>query len=203
MIFTENDGLAAWQRVPAAELNLVFSPWCGIEAAAKLEQKLALRTWNSQVFLLARKIRLASCGLSPSNSVFQRPSGSGHCSSRISNLSLHRVCGRYGDDALPHAFAAVVADTSTAIGLTRYISNELGWLPEVVVVTDDPPPAARDRIVQYLRDGLDSAVKPEVIFEVDSHKIRLLLRQHTHKSYLRAHSRNISRATSSTQCRSA
>ncbi len=41
--------------------------------------------------------------------------------------------------ALPHAYTAIVADTGTAIGLTRYGSNELGWLPEVVIITDDPP----------------------------------------------------------------
>jgi nitrogenase molybdenum-iron protein beta chain len=180
MIFTENDGLAAWQRVPAAELNLVFSPWCGIEAAAKLEQKFG-----------TPHLEFPSVPIGPKDtSSFLRtvakqlgiPSDPVEAVIAAQEFRTYRFTEYVADMvmiALPHAFAAVVADTSTAIGLTRYISNELGWLPEVVVVTDDPPPAARDRIVQYLRDGLDSAVKPEVIFEVDSHKIRLLLRQHT------------------------
>jgi nitrogenase molybdenum-iron protein beta chain len=81
--------------------------------------------------------------------------------------------------ALPHAYTGIVADAGTAIALTRYGSNELGWLPELVIITDNPPEEFHDEIVRNLTEGLDSIVKPEVHFEIDSHRIRLLLREHT------------------------
>jgi nitrogenase molybdenum-iron protein beta chain len=73
----------------------------------------------------------------------------------------------------------VVADSSTAIAVTKYATNELGFNPEIVIITDDPPEEYRDRIVQHLTEDLEIVLKPKVVFEIDSHKIRLLLRNYT------------------------
>lgn len=81
--------------------------------------------------------------------------------------------------ALPHAYVGIVGDTSTAIALTRFASNEQSWLPEVVIVTDDPPEERKAEITNLLTEDLESVIKPRVIFEHDSHKIRLLLREHS------------------------
>ncbi|WP_243375205.1 nitrogenase component 1 [Geotalea sp. SG265] len=180
MIFTENDGLEALQSIPSAELNLVFSPWSGINPARKLEEKFGtpfvvipsvpVGPKDTSAFLrfLVRRLQLRRTRVE-----------------KVIAAEEHRAYRftEYMADiammALPHAYTAIVADTGTAIGLTRYGSNELGWLPEVVVVTDDPPEEYREEIINHLTEGLESAVKPQVHFEIDSHKIRLLLREHT------------------------
>ncbi|HMA97021.1 MAG TPA: nitrogenase component 1 [Polyangiaceae bacterium] len=180
MLFTETDGLAAWSEVPAAELNLVFSPWCGVPSVERLEEKFG-----------TPHLDFPSVPIGPKDTTaFLRAVGErlGVDSKLVEaviateELRTYRFTEYVADMAmiaLPHAYAGIVADTSTAIGLTRYASNELGWLPEVVVITDDPPPNVRDSIAKHLTEGLESAVKPRVVFEVDSHKIRLLLREHT------------------------
>jgi nitrogenase molybdenum-iron protein beta chain len=180
MIFTENNGAAAWTRVPAAELNLLFSPWCGASAVAKLNDKfhtphldfltVPFGPKDTSAFLRAVAERLGI----DNDRVGQVIAAEEHRTYRFTEYVADMAM-----IALPHAYVGIVADTSTAIGLTRYTSNELGWLPEVVVITDDPPLAARDAIEKHLVEGLESAVKPKVVFEVDSHKIRLLLRQHS------------------------
>ncbi|HEY3426616.1 MAG TPA: nitrogenase component 1, partial [Negativicutes bacterium] len=80
---------------------------------------------------------------------------------------------------IPHAYYAVVADSSTAIAVTKYATNELGFNPEIVIITDDPPEEYRDRIIQHLTEDLEIVLKPKVVFEIDSHKIRLLLHNYT------------------------
>ncbi|MCX7745401.1 MAG: hypothetical protein N2645_00715 [Clostridia bacterium] len=52
----------------------------------------------------------------------------------------------------------------------------MGYLADVVIITDDPPVEVRDGIVKELTEKLDSIVKPDVIFEVDSYKIRQTLK---------------------------
>ncbi|WP_243689400.1 nitrogenase component 1 [Geotalea toluenoxydans] len=180
MIFIENDGLEALKSIPSAELNLVFSAWSGVSTARKLEEKFGtphvvipsvpVGPKDTSTFLrfLARRLQLRRTRVE-----------------KVIAAEEHRAY-RFAENiadiammALPHACTAIVADTGTAIGLTRYGSNELGWLPKVVVITDDPPEEFRADIIRHLTEGLESAVKPEVHFEIDPHKIRLLLREHT------------------------
>jgi nitrogenase molybdenum-iron protein beta chain len=63
--------------------------------------------------------------------------------------------------------------------LVRYGSNELGWNPEIVIVTDNPPEEYREAIIKGLTENLEGVVNPKVIFEIDSHKIRQELNKHT------------------------
>ncbi|MBJ6724382.1 nitrogenase component 1 [Geomesophilobacter sediminis] len=180
MIFTEPDGLEALRRIPSAELNLVFSPWSGVPAARKLKEKFGtpfavipsvpVGPKDTSQFLqfLARRLQLRRSRVEAY--IAKEEARTYRFAEYMADIAMM---------ALPNAYTAVVADTGTAIGLTRYGSNELGWLPEIVIVTDDPPEESREEIVRSLTEGLESAVKPEVHFEIDAHKIRLLLREHT------------------------
>lgn len=180
MIFTEDNGLEALQSIPEAELNLVFSPWSGVGVAQKLEERFGTpyvvvssvpvgpKDTSSFLRFLARRLKLRR--------------------SRVERFIADQEKSAYrfaeymaaiATMALPHAYVGIVADAGTAISLTRYGSNELGWLPEIVIITDNPPEEYHEEIVRSLTEGLESAVKPEVYFEIDAHRIRLLLREHT------------------------
>jgi nitrogenase molybdenum-iron protein beta chain len=109
----------------------------------------------------------------------------GHALS-IDSTEIERVIAReerhaykfaeyFGDGlvlGLPHAYFAVVADSGTAIGLTQYLANEVAYIPDVVVVSDDPPESARPGIIRELTEKLELVNKPEVVFEVDAFRIR-------------------------------
>jgi nitrogenase molybdenum-iron protein beta chain len=180
MIFTENDGLTALREIPVAELNLVFSPWSGVPAAEELKEKF------DTPYLVFPAVPV---GPKDTTSFLRRVADQLHLRKQgvetFIQAQEHRTY-RFAEymadirsNALPNAYTAVVADTGTAIGLTRYGANELGWLPEVVIVTDNPPEEYHDAIAGFLTEGLESVVKPEVIFEADSHRLRLKLREHT------------------------
>jgi nitrogenase molybdenum-iron protein beta chain len=92
---------------------------------------------------------------------------------------LYRVVEYLGDVHIlgfPHPFFAVVADSGTAVGVTQFLADEMGYLPEVVIVTDNPPEEHREEITRELTDNIESIFKPDVQFESDSHRIRLKLR---------------------------
>lgn len=178
-IFGDLAGLQALQQIPAAELNLVFSLW-GIGTARKLEERfgtpyqvfpsLPVGPQDTSKFLqvLGFKLKLPA-------DVISRVIGA----EETDAYRFTEFIGNILFVAIPHAYYAVVADSSTAIALTKYSTNELGFNPEIVIVTDDPPEEYRDQIIQDLTGNLESALTPKVIFEIDAHKIRLLLRNYS------------------------
>lgn len=179
-VFLDFDGLEALRRIPAAELNLVLSPWVGIKIAEKLDQKFDIPFEVVSAVPLGPK----------ESSNFLRLVGSklGITKAKIEKVIAEeeRRAYRFTEYlsevfmiSVPHAFYAVVADSRTAIEFVRYGTNELGWLPEVVIVTDNPPEEYQEAIVKYLTENLEGVVIPKVIFEIDAHKIRQELNKHT------------------------
>jgi nitrogenase molybdenum-iron protein beta chain len=180
MIFSENNGIEALRKIPGAELNLVFSHWCGIPAAKKLEEKfgtpftvvssvpvgpkdtsallrflarrLQLRRKAVERYIEAQELRAYSFAQYSADSLLAAPSG---------------------------AQVAIVADAGMAIGLTRYGCNELGWLPKIVIITDNPPHEYREEIAHSLTLGLAVKERPAIHFEADAQLTRLLLREHS------------------------
>ena len=179
-VFTEFAGLEALKRIPAAELNLVFSPWVGVRTAKKLEEKFGTP------FEVINSIPI---GPKETTRFLQRIGNR----LKLSKKTIARVAedeerrayrfAEYFSEAfvisVPHAYFGIVADSATAIGLLKYGANELGWNPELVILTDNPPDEYREAITRELVESPEGVVRPKVIFEVDSHRIRQILQQHT------------------------
>ncbi|MDR1081693.1 MAG: nitrogenase [Deltaproteobacteria bacterium] len=177
-VFSDFGSLGSIERIPAAELNLVLNPWCGLEAAAKLEERFGTpfealdfvpvgpKDTSELLRRVGRKLKI------PSRKI------EGFISAEEKNVYRYmEYLAEMFMIAMPHAFSAVVADSRTAISLVRYGANELGWNPELAVVTDDPPEWARDGIARRLTEGLEGPSVPRVIFQYDSHTIRQELKK--------------------------
>lgn len=82
----------------------------------------------------------------------------------------------YPGDAIilvrPNSFYAVAAESSYAIGFTKFLANELGYLPDIIQITDNPPVEVRKEILDEIKNNLDTVVEPDVVFEADTYKIR-------------------------------
>lgn len=177
VIFGEFDGVNNLKKIPAAELNVALSPWLSHKTAEKLSEKFGTpyitfpsvpvgpKETTRLLQTVAKKLMLPRIKV---QSVID-------AEERIA----YRRAEYFGDPlliGLPHAYTAVVADSATAIGITQYAANEVGYLPEVVIITDNPPEEYRKDIIRELSDNIECAIKPEVIFESDSHKIRQRLK---------------------------
>ncbi|HEY3423567.1 MAG TPA: nitrogenase component 1, partial [Negativicutes bacterium] len=146
IIFGDLKGLEALNRIPSAELNLVFSLW-GINTAEKLQERfgtpyyifssLPIGPKDTTNFLqvLGAKLKISADVIS--QVVAEEERNAYRFTEYIGNILVV---------AIPHAYYAVVADSSTAIAVTKYATNELGFNPEIVIITDDPPEEYRDRI---------------------------------------------------------
>jgi nitrogenase molybdenum-iron protein beta chain len=72
----------------------------------------------------------------------------------------------------PHCYFAVAADSKTVIGITKFLTNELGYLPDIIQITDNPPEEFRESIAKEISENIDTVVVPDIIFEADTYKIR-------------------------------
>lgn len=180
VIFTDFEGLESIKRIPAAELNLVLSPWVGINVAEKLKERfdtpyevissIPVGPKESTKFLQLVGSKLKISKKKIDNVVAEEERNAYRFKEYLSEVFVISV---------PHAFLGVVADSATAISLVKYGTNELGWNPELVIVTDNPPEEYRAAIIKQLTENLESVIIPKVFFEVDSHKIRLILQKYT------------------------
>jgi nitrogenase molybdenum-iron protein beta chain len=78
----------------------------------------------------------------------------------------------YSADAVivlnPNSYFAVVADTNTSISLTKFLTEEVSFLPEIIQITDEPPLELREDIIKaFETDAI--GYTPDIIFEKDTY----------------------------------
>ncbi|MDY9927889.1 nitrogenase component 1 [Methanosarcina sp.] len=173
LIIGEFDSLENLKKIPAAEYNIVLSSWIGHKTAQKLEEKFD-----------TPYISFPGVPIGPKQtSEFLRVIGERLevSADLIENLiareerRAYRFAEYIGDILLiarPHPYFAVVADSNSAVSITKYLANEMGYLPDIVQITDNPPEEARKLINEELTAGLETPAWPEIIYEVDAYRIR-------------------------------
>ena len=173
IIFTEKNGLDHIKKIPQAEYNIVVNPWLGVRAVEKLEEKYGtpfIKFPNVPVGAkqTAEFLRIVGEKLSiPSETV----------ENYIAEKEdwYYRLMEYPGDAIIlvrPNSFYAVAAESSYAIAFTKFLANELGYLPDIIQITDNPPLEVREEIIREIRENLDTVVQPDIIFEADTYKIR-------------------------------
>lgn len=173
ILFTQFDGVKKLKEIPEAELNIVLSTWNGHKTAEKFKEKFdqeyitfpttPIGPKQTIEFLrtVARKLKIPKAKV---EKVIAEEAKRAYRWTEYLTDSI--IIGR------PHPYTAFVGDTNTVIGVVKYLANEVGFLPEIIHITDEPPQEAREWIQKELTDGIESAIKPEIIFERDAWKIR-------------------------------
>ncbi|MDR1024199.1 MAG: hypothetical protein LBL56_00615 [Treponema sp.] len=88
---------------------------------------------------------------------------------------LERIADIYNDADLQR-YAIVVGDSSYAPALTRFLSDELGWIPGLVVVTDLLDENQQETVGAQFA-ALNSALTPPVYFNSDASSVKKYLRE--------------------------
>lgn len=164
-------GLDAWRKIPSSELNIILSPWVGISPAEKLEEKFrvpylvfpGLPVGPSET---ARLLRQVAEKLDIHQSVVDEVITD---EDREVYYYLENVADTYQDYGMQFDFV-IIGDSNYVIGFTKFLTNDMGFIPFTAVITDDPPDKYRTKIISELTN-LDYGLKPEVIFESNSGKI--------------------------------
>lgn len=173
IIFSEKNGLNHINKIPQAEYNIVVNPWLGVRAVEKLNEKYGtpyIKFPNVPVGAkqTAEFLRTVSEKLSVPNEIVEE---------FIAQKEdwYYRLLEYPGDAIIlvrPNSFYAVAAESSYAIAFTKFLANELGYLPDIIQITDNPPVEAREEIISEIRNNIDTVVQPDIIFEADTYKIR-------------------------------
>jgi nitrogenase molybdenum-iron protein beta chain len=172
--FTNDDTLEVIRGAAEAELNIVVSAVNGIEAAKVFEEihktpylsvTLPIGAKATDTFIRAIAKRL-SLDRQKVDALLSNESD------RYYHF-LHRVSDAYSDIDLQR-YAVIVGDTSYAIGLTQFVTEELGWIPQLVVITDQITEEKKSDILHWFDSVLESPQKT-VAFETDTSSVSNLL----------------------------
>jgi nitrogenase molybdenum-iron protein beta chain len=93
---------------------------------------------------------------------------------------LERIADVYSDLDLQR-YAVIIGDSNYTQALTRFLADDLGWLPELVVVNDFLDENQKTLVENRFRD-YESGITPQVIFDTNASNIRKHVTQHWGKS---------------------
>ncbi|GAB6390748.1 MAG: nitrogenase molybdenum-iron protein beta chain [Treponematales bacterium] len=168
-IFGHGRGLPNINRIPAAEFNILVSPWAGFESAKSLENKygaplLHYPTLPIGAFETTKFLRAAGrfCGVDNAvieNAVKEREEEYYYYIERFSDVFLEqRVMSRR---------FAVVGDAHYALSVTKFLVNDMGLFPAAQFVMDGTPEKYRQGIISEFAN-LNYGIKAEVEFTVNA-----------------------------------
>lgn len=83
---------------------------------------------------------------------------------------LERLADIYNDIDLQR-YAVVVGDANYAPAITRFLSDELGWLPELAVITDFLDDAQKNTLAGRF-ENYESGLRPSVRFDTDASSVK-------------------------------
>jgi len=162
--FGTDESIDAISEYGKASLNIVFSEQAGIESAELLKEihnipyvlaDIPVGPSGTEEFLrrIGRELLLDK------EVVFRVIEDE----KRIYYSYLERIVDIYSDIDFQR-YAIVAADSYYAYALTRFLANDLGWIPHLTAIHDIYDEEARKLYLKKF-DTLTSETKPEIIFE--------------------------------------
>jgi len=168
--FGDGETLDNLRNSAAASLNIVVSDTFGVEAAQVFEEvhgvpyitvPFPIGDHGSEIFL-----RQVGSALGIANAfvekVIKREQGYYYS-------YFERLADVYSDLDLQR-YTVVVGDSNYTQALTRFLADDLGWLPELVVVTDFLTDEQQDTVRSNFA-GYESGIEPELVFDTDASNV--------------------------------
>lgn len=182
---TESNGVDEWRTIPDAQFNLVLSPWVGLDIAKHLKGKYGTPYLHYPVLPIGAK---------ETSSFLRTVAEFAQLDKKNVEEFINREEKRFYyyierslDFFIEFRYDMAdrffnITDSFYALGISKFLVNELGIVPGEQYITDDTPEEYREAIeheFEHLSDGVSS----KVIFEIDGGKIHERLRKYPHGSY--------------------
>lgn len=165
--FTHFDSVEGIKASGEAELNIVVSPVNGHEAAEVFKEfhgveslftDLPIGTKATESFILTVADRLKLDNGMVARFIEKENRNYYHFFNRIADAYCDIDLQRY---------TVIIGDTTYASALTHFAIQELGWIPGLVVITDQVIEEERETVFDRFIDVLDEP-KKTVVFETDT-----------------------------------
>ena len=181
VIFGLHGGIDALKRVPSAQFNLLVSPWVGLDTVKLLEERFGTPFLHYPILPVGPTetgrflVKVGEfAGIDP-HIVARRIDGQEkryyHYVERIADFLFESRSSQ------PTRFVTA-AESLYAIGISRFLTGDLGLVPEVQFVTDNPPEAYRSDIEAAFQNIIDG-ITCRVVFTNDGGVVRETLRDIT------------------------
>lgn len=179
-----SDGISEWKNIPNAQFNLLVSPWVGLETVEHLKKKYGTPYLHYPVLPVggaesSRFLREVGkfAGLE-SNFVEE-------VISREEKVFYDYFVGTADFFAtllinLPYELY-ISGDSLSSFGITKFLENELGYIPKGVFVTDNPNQKNEEN-VKAIFEAEFPDYKNVLMFEPDSEKIRIATEEKLQKT---------------------
>lgn len=183
-IFGYNRGMENIDKIPKAEFNLLVSPWVSLGNMKKMEKKLGIPylhypTLPIGAYETSRFLREIGKYANVPEDIVE------NVINEHENYYYYLI-ERYADLFLENRVInkqfSVVADAQYALGLTKFLANDLGLVPAKQFIVDDTPKQYRESIAEEFKK-LNYGLEAEAVFETDSYKIHNQIREHDYCGY--------------------
>jgi nitrogenase molybdenum-iron protein beta chain len=178
-IFGHAGGIQAIQQIPAAELNILVSPWVGLQTVQLLEERfdtpflhypvLPIGPTETGNFLRTVAERLGLSSPRVEQFISAQESRYYYYIERCADFIFESRSG------MPTRFVTI-SDSVYALGIARFLINDLGLLPEAQFVVDDTPVAHQPAITALFQDVVEG-IRTPVTFVTDGGEIGEALRK--------------------------
>ncbi|TCK61002.1 nitrogenase component 1 [Seleniivibrio woodruffii] len=172
VFFTPDSKLADLEYSASASLNVVVSGVYGIDPAAEFE-RIHKTPYTSLPLPIgaaasASFVRAVSSALGIDSESYIESETEKY----YKYLELLTDC--YTDLDFQR-YALVVGDSNYSVAVTKFLANEVGWVPVLAQCTDILTPEEQDRIKELLADGITSDV--HVVFDTDGSQSAVHLKE--------------------------
>jgi nitrogenase molybdenum-iron protein beta chain len=174
--FGEEEDLDNFKNAGRASLNIVVSNSFGVESAKYFQEVHGVPciVTGFPIGAVAGEIFLKTVG----SALKLDPAFTAKMIAGEKNIYydyLERISGIYNDVDLQR-YAVIAGDSNYAPALTRFLSDEPGWLPELAVVTDLLDENQQKTLGAQFTN-YNSGIKPRVYFNSDASSIKKYLRE--------------------------
>lgn len=181
---SRSGGLDEWKTIPNAQLNIVADAWAGVKIAKHLERKYGTPYLHFPYFPV---------GGEQTSDFLRRVADAVGADKKLTEQFIKKEEERFyiylermADFILefkyniPRRFYSVL-DSSYAVGMSKFLVNELGILPSGVFISDNTPEKFQKLVTEELNNISEyRSVTP--VFETDGEKILLEIDKDDHKN---------------------
>ena len=183
-IFGYQRGIKNIDKIASAEFNLLISPWVSVKNVKKMEKKLGIPYLHYSTLPIGAF----------ETSKFLREVGkfAGIDEKKVEDVItehenyyyylIERFADLFLENRVINKQFSVVADAQYALGITKFLTNDLGLVPAKQFITDDTPKEYREAITEEFKK-LNYGLEAEVVFETDSYKVHEQIKSHDYHGY--------------------
>lgn len=170
--FTKHQGIDDIKKCSGAALNIIVNPWLWNGPAKKFEEKFGVPSIRIPGLFVGatdttKFVREVAKALSLDDELVEKVIAAEE------DYVYHYLAQSIG--VVSWKRFAVVADASSAVGITRYLANDFSFTPVLVIISEPMfRQEDKDRIIAQI-DDLEYAAPPRIVFTADQYEINQAL----------------------------